>query len=662
MLLLILGLCLGNLVQAQDNLKWQKHQKQAEAFYKEGKYAEAADQYEKAWRKKQGKKNLIFSAGECYYLAKDYRKAAEAYRNVKDDGKNFPLVGLKYARSLKQDGQYDKAKTEFQAFFDKYTGESKAILEEIIKTEIAGCDLGMKLPLQINRDLKISHPSGGINSSASEFAPFVFSDDVLYFSSTMGGKARIYRSQRQGEQWTKASTPENFPVIQNDQHFCNGALSPDGNRFYFTICSGAQTWGDLSSRCEIFVLKRRNNTWSQPERLPDFINMDKTTSTHPNVAHQGSREILYFASNRDGGRGGMDIWYTSRDLSRENAEFSMPVNLGSIVNTLGDEVTPFYDALDGTLYFASNGHVSIGGFDVFYTKGDGTRWAPPQNAGMPLNSSADDYYYVKNKSGLGGFFVSNRTFGSQKTSTRNEDIFEFGSSSGDAAGGRRVSLRGNVYDQSSGGPVSNATITLYEVRAGEDVRLDEKAITEGYYAFDIQFDKNYKAVVTGAGYDPYTFRFLTDDPELSVYGQPVYLIKTIGEPKKETRPTTDVKTPTRRPSDKTPIDNNGKEYIIREDNFSIVTAAPRYNGAYYRVQLAALRKYNPDSENFRIVKELGTLHTEYINERKLTRVLLGDFFSQEEATAALNLARKHGFEGAYIVGYEDGVKKGRVNP
>ncbi len=644
-LFLVVGLSITSLLSAQDNLSWKKHAKLADDLYKEGKYAEAADHYEQAWKKKNKKKDLIFNAGECYYLVKDYRKAADAYRNVKDDSKDFPLVGLKYARSLKQDGQYDKAQTAFQEFFDKYTGESKNILEEIIKNEIAGCELGMKLPMQIDKDFNLRHPGSGINSSASEFAPYSFSEDVLYYSSTMGGKARIYRSQRQDDQWSKGTTPENFPVIQNDQHFCNGVASPDGSRFYFTICSGLQNWGDLTSRCEIFVIKRRGNTWSQPERLPDIINMEKSTATHPNVVHQGGREILYFASNREGGRGGMDIWYTSRDLANENSEFSFPVNLGGIVNTLGDEITPYYDVVEGTLYFASNGQVSVGGFDIFKSKGDGTRWTPAQNAGMPINSSADDYFYVKNKSGLGGFLVSNRVFGSQKTSTRDEDIFTFGET-----GQRQLSLRGNIYDQATGAAASTVTVNLFEIQGVSEVLVSQEVFSDGIYVFDIQSGKSYKVTVNGEGYDPYNFQFTTDDPELSVYGQPVYLIKSINrpvsnEPKKEPEEV---------------AMKEGESYIIKDEAYSIVTSAPRHKGVYYRVQMVALKKYNPDDKAFSVVKEMGTIVTEFITERELTRVLLGDYFTQGEAVAALDLVKQHGFKGAYIIQYEDGVRLGRV--
>jgi len=678
-LTLLLTICLSAWSAAQGDLSWKQHAKLAEQSMKEGKYAEAADHYEKAWRKRTKDKALIFNAGEAYYLSKDYRKAAEAYRNVKDENGKFPLVGLKYARSLKQDGQYEKAKQEFKSFYDSYTGDSKNILEEIIKVEIAGADLGMQLPKQMDASKKVMYLDG-LNSGSPDFAPFAYSDDVLYLSSTQGGKARIYRSQRQGGQWSKASLPENFPVIQNNQHYSNSSLSQDGNRFYFTICSGAQGGTDIASRCEIFVLKRKGNTWAQPERLPDYINMDKATATHPNVVAQGNREILYFSSNREGGRGGMDLWYTSRDASNEKSEFSMPVNLGGTVNTLGDEITPFYDGVDGTLYFASNGHPSIGGYDIFMSKGDGTRWAEPVNGGMPLNSSADDYFFAQNKAGSGGFFVSNRVFGSQKTNTRDEDIFEY------TTGERRISLRGNLYDQTTNAALTQASVSLFEMTSGGEKLIDTKNFADGAYVFDIQSGKNYKVKVESTNYTPYEFRFTADDPELYVYGQPVYMNKagqTVAEKPVSTNPTntntkpnnttntkpTNIKPTTTPPANTKPktdaaTTSSGDPYIVRgkskEDNFEIVTSAPRHDGVYYRIQLVAVKKYNPDAENFKTVKDMGTMQTEFIVDKKLTRVLVGDYFKPEEATAALDLVKQQGFANAFIVQYENGERFGQV--
>jgi len=102
------------------------------------------------------------------------------------------------------------------------------------------------------------------------------------------------------------------------------------------------------------------------------------------------------------------IWYTSRDLNSGDIDFTYPVNLGKQVNSIRDEISPFYDDTKGILYFSSNGHVGLGGWDVFKVNGLEKKWEQPENLGLPINSSADDFYYVLKPSRTGGFLVSNR--------------------------------------------------------------------------------------------------------------------------------------------------------------------------------------------------------------------------------------------------------------
>jgi hypothetical protein len=177
---------------------------------------------------------------------------------------------------------------------------------------------------------------GNINTEADEFSPAPGENNELFFTSDRGNRARIYSSFQQGTLWTRASIPSNFPVIR-DGHYGNGAMAADGNRFYFTICNDDQDYNDLTSRCELFVIRRTGTGWMAPERLPEYINVEKATNTHPTVAQMAGREYLFFASNREGARGGMDIYYVSRDLSRDDLEFTFPANAGPAVNTLGDE-------------------------------------------------------------------------------------------------------------------------------------------------------------------------------------------------------------------------------------------------------------------------------------------------------------------------------------
>mgnify|MGYP005666510959 CR=1 FL=1 len=664
-ILILLGISIFGQLSAQS---WKKLNKAADELLKQGKYEEAAANYEQAWQKKQGKKDLIYKAGEAYYVVRDYRKAAEAYQHVKDENNSYPLVGLKYARSLKQDGQYEKSIEAFQSFADKYTGDGKAILEDVINTEIKGAELGLTLPAQADRSIEVLYPGAEINSDDAEFAPFPVGPEQIYFSSSMGGKARVYSSRKIGDRWTKAGTPGNFPIISQGQ-YANAMITADGERMYFTICSNDNYWDDLNTRCEIFVTKKEGTAWSQPERLPDYINMKGVTATHPYAVQQAGQEILYFASNRDGGRGGMDIWYAARDLGADGTDFTFPINLGATINTLGDEITPFYNMDEGALYFSSNGQVSIGGFDVFKSRGEETTWGPSENVGMPINSPADDYYFIKNANSSGGFIVSNRAFGGEKTNTTNADIFEL------QMGGKRLSLKGNAYDQESGGLLNNVSVSLYQVfDDGSDNLLISKDFASGSYSFELLPNRHFRVEIGKQGYLVSTYEFVTNDPNTYTYGQPVFLERgmddepMVMEPvdpgttpvdpnPNPNRPTTDIPN--------TPLSEPGVTYTARgtsaKDNLEYVTSAPQHRGVYYKIQIAAVKKFDPNNSKYAAISSLGRFDTEDIPSRGLTRVLLAEFFSEEDAESALRSIKSNGFSNAYLVKYEDGNRYGRVN-
>jgi len=126
LLLVALGISLSS-AQAQE-MSWRKHRKLAIQLEKEGDFFAAAENFRMAWEKKQSKEELIYKAAENYYRLNDYRNAAEAYQHVPANFNNDPLIKLKYARALKQDGQYDKARTAFEEVTETYTGPDKAIL------------------------------------------------------------------------------------------------------------------------------------------------------------------------------------------------------------------------------------------------------------------------------------------------------------------------------------------------------------------------------------------------------------------------------------------------------------------------------------------------------------------------------------------------------
>jgi outer membrane protein OmpA-like peptidoglycan-associated protein len=134
--------------------------------------------------------------------------------------------------------------------------------------------------------------------------------------------------------------------------------------------------------------------------------------------------VVYFVSDRERGKGGLDIWYTIYDEKRKT--YKKPRNVGKAINTKGSEMTPYYDMKTQTMYFSSDGKANIGGLDLYKIKGQANKWKIAENMGVPFNSSADDLDFALNPNGKGGYFVSNREGGfSTYNPTCCDDIFEF---------------------------------------------------------------------------------------------------------------------------------------------------------------------------------------------------------------------------------------------
>ncbi|GAB4248843.1 MAG: hypothetical protein Kow0027_11400 [Saprospiraceae bacterium] len=685
--LLCLFMALG--LQAQDNLSWKKHAKLAESLFNNAQYEEAGEHYRSAWKKKTKKKELIYKAGESFYLVRDYANAVDCWQHVKDDIETDPMIGLKYARVLKQNGQYEAASSELVNFLSNYKGDDKGVVSLIVQNEIRGCELAAQMASKGDDvNIRVEHLGSNINAPETEFAPFPYGEEVLYFSSTMGHRAEIYRSLKANGEWAKATPIENFPAIE-DKHFCNGTLTPDTKRFYFTICENEEAWGGMTTRCQIYVTQRVGKTWAAPQKLPDYINEPGVSTTHPWVVHDGNTEILYFASNKSGGNGGMDIWYSTREINSNANDFTLPINAGTTINTRGDEITPYYDAVEGVLYFASNGQVSIGGFDIMKSKGARSNWQRAENVGTPINSPADDFFFVKTSSGKGGFFVSNRTFGTEKLTTTDEDIFEFEY----LTPTRQWFAKGEVYNRQTGSQLSNVEIALYEIMSTGRKRFISKEVSEdGAYNFSVEPSKKYLLEAIKEGYASATYEFDTYDfATYTDFGAPIYMNEeqmiggsepvaekekpadpVVNKPKTSTPPVTQ---PTKEPAP--PVLKETKEAVAANEPEKPLTDTPPVEskeekaemlpadnpattedaGTGYKIQIIALSKLDLDHPRFKNVKKFGQLESEFFEERGLYRVMIGGYSTVADAVGDLKTIRSYkDFSDAFIVEYKNGKR------
>ena len=624
-------------------------------FNQTGDYGQAAAIWVKLYNEKE-KTDYAFQAAENYFQQRDYRSAASYYLKIKNDFNKFDNLIYKYAKCLKQDGQYDAAIKAFNLFLKLYEGSEKPLWEEMVAIELDGCSLAMKLAENAADDIELSRPKE-LNTVKDEFSVSQIEENYLFFASTANGKSAILASAKQDKIWEKGVIPSSFPLIPNGQ-VSTGSFSSDGTRFYFTICSNDGLYNHRLTRCEIYRMKKVGASWSQPVRLSDEINRQGFTATHPNVVSKNGREILYFASDRPEGRGGMDIWFVSRDASADDASFLPPVNAGPSINTQNDELSPFYHTKNNTLYFSSNGFPSLGGLDIFSSIGTMSSWGEVKNMGLPYNSPADDLHFSLLADGKSGWVTSNRIFESEKGVTTDNDIFHF------SVKATILKLTLEVTD------TEGKMIPGFSLKLFEDINENSLPQFSREYAYiskvslDVLPSRDYVIRIQSPGFDMEEQQFKMAEPS---DGQMKLLFRLKPEIKKELNPPVSEKRvleiidevgTTNQPL--TPVPATPEVYrakgISQYDNGEYETDSPRFPGTSYKIQLEATDKVQMGKYN--LLASAGKVHTEFLIEKKLFRVLIGPFSDVSEAKNVKAASVKNGFSKAFIVKYEDGIRVG----
>ena len=330
----------------------------------------------------------------------------------------------------KNNGNYEDAQKSFQRYKTEYASDKNPILQKRVIAELNSFDLIFKmlsdtLPVEIK---KVSDP---VNTEYSDYNGVQFGEEALYYSGVRqfsSGEANsvledFYMSMIFAAPYTVNGIVKTVPLppIINNPKYHNGnfCFNHDKTKLYFTRCP-ISTKKD--KYCAVWAADFIDEKWGKPQKLDKTINQSGSSNSQPCFVYTDDYQILFFVSDRKNGFGGMDIWYS---LIHEN-DFSEPVNLGNIINTHGDEITPFYHVETQTLYFSSDWHEGFGGFDIFKSKGALGAWEKPVNMGYPINSSANDMYFTINEIDNDGFFTSNR-IGSYYTTDETccNDIYEY---------------------------------------------------------------------------------------------------------------------------------------------------------------------------------------------------------------------------------------------
>ena len=332
------------------------------------------------------------------------------WANVKNQQGKLAEAELGYEKALAIDPNYEtgvfyslaivefeqkkleEAATHFDQFLNspgKISEKRKAAAEKYLKNVRFAAE-AIKNPVPY--EPKNLGPN--INTADAEYLPIVTADgQSLIYTAVRGRQEDFYRSEKLNGEWQPGKPIEAINTQNNE-----GAqsISADGKFIVFTACHRRDGMGG----CDLYFSELKKGQWTSVTNIGAPINSAGWES-QPSISADG--KTLYFTSERRGGLGGKDIWVSHR---QPNGRWSEPKNLGPPVNTVDDEQSPFIHPDGQTLYFMSNGHPGMGGFDLFLSRLQKDQWGEPQNLGYPINTEGNEGALAVSLDGKTAYFAT----------------------------------------------------------------------------------------------------------------------------------------------------------------------------------------------------------------------------------------------------------------
>jgi outer membrane protein OmpA-like peptidoglycan-associated protein len=443
--------------------------------------------------------------GELLSKQKRYGEAASNFQKaVNIDSSFYMPVFFNMATAEMMSGEYSKALIHYNVYLlqPKISEKNKSLAVRNVKN----CQFAIGA---VKNSVPFSPESvgEGINTSNDEYWPSITADgQTLMFTRQARPSENVlskvifqedfYISYRSNGVWktaVNAGTPLNTSQNEGAQ-----SLSSDGNYMYFTACDRS---GGLGS-CDIFFSALNNGKWSLPVNLGSPVNT-KYWEVQPSINAAG--KMLFFSSNRPGGIGGKDLWYS---VYKPNKKWSTPRNLGNTINTSGDEMSPFIHFDGKTLYFSSDGLPGMGGLDIFFSRmREDSTWTEPKNLGYPINTYNDEMGLTIESGGKKAYFSSKRDEKGGK------NIYSF--SLYEAVQPDPVAyLKGKVTDKVSG-QMLIAEYELINLSTGKSV-INNLTDVSGNFLVCLPSGNNYGLNVSKDGYLFYSENFMLEGQHTAI--------------------------------------------------------------------------------------------------------------------------------------------------
>ncbi len=369
-------------------------------------YEEALPLYQKLINEGYDNAHINYRTGECYlqipgkksqaipYLEKSVKSISKKFKEGKFKEKNAPVYALFYlGKAYQTDNKLDKALSAYGEFIERLDNKDQYNMSFVNK-QIESCKTAKEM---MQNPVRIEEKNLGkkINNSSPNNRPVVSYDEskIIYNSELKFYDAVFMSKKDTAGKWEPSQNLT--PQLQSEGGFYSSSMSSDGDKLLL--------FKSNPYNGEIFITNfdSVNNKWKKPEKLGKNIN-SKFWETHACICNDG--KTIYFTSNRKGGMGGLDIYYSNYD--EINEEWGSAKNLGEKINTPYNEETPFLTEDGSRLYFSSQGHNGMGGFDIFYSEKVGeNEWTEPVNIGYPINTTGDDLFFYPVNNGHAGYMA-----------------------------------------------------------------------------------------------------------------------------------------------------------------------------------------------------------------------------------------------------------------
>ncbi|HEX7366153.1 MAG TPA: OmpA family protein [Pelobium sp.] len=488
--LLLILFCAGTIMYLVPFSLFSDDLGKANKYYDKYDYKYAVEIYKKVMEKSPTLE-VAEKLANCYRFINNSVEAEKAYATVLTFPGFNPINYIYYADALKENGKYEQAKRSYLTYAERVPAQS----DEAVKLANS-CDAARIWLENPNVNIQVINEEG-FNTKYAEFSPipykngFIFVSDREFVKQVNDSKSpKIYGWT--GNPYLKLYQAENMDSVFNgnmkltlmpgeindNYHSGPATLSADGNTLYFTkagltsVEEKPKRGKEVVFKKAIFYSTKQNGVWTQAVAFP-FNKPFEYSLEHPASSPDGN--ILYFASDMPGTLGGLDIFYSEK----LGNGWSVPKNCGPAINTKYDEVFPTVRK-DGTLFFSSKGHITIGGLDIFSAKGAKDSWTEAENLKSPINSSKDDfgiYYFDDN---LTGFLSSNRSGGKGA-----DDIYQFTERPKE----KFFAVEGQVVKKTDGLPLEGVKVVL--VNKGNGTEKTAFSDESGAFRFDLDAETDY---------------------------------------------------------------------------------------------------------------------------------------------------------------------------